>query len=37
LTRIYRAVLPFIVADVVRLGLVMAFPALALATVRLLT
>ena len=31
------AVLPFIVADVVRLGLVMAFPALALATVRLLT
>ena len=37
LTRIYRAVLPFIVADIVRLGLVMVFPALALATVRLLT
>lgn len=37
LTRIYRAVLPFIAADIVRLGLVMAFPALALATVRLLT
>lgn len=37
LTRIYRAVLPFIAADIIRLGLVMAFPALALATVRLLT
>ena len=37
LTRIYRAVLPFIAADLLRLGLVMAFPALALATVRLLT
>jgi tripartite ATP-independent transporter DctM subunit len=37
LTRIYRAVLPFIAADIIRLGLVMAFPALALAMVRLLT
>ncbi len=37
LTRIYRAVLPFIAADIIRLGLVMAFPGLALATVRLLT
>jgi len=37
LPRIYRAVLPFIAADLVRLVLVMAFPALALATVRLLT
>jgi len=37
LPKIYRAVLPFIGADLVRLGLVFAFPALALATVRLLT
>lgn len=37
LTRIYKAVLPFIAADIIRLGLVMAFPALALATVRFLT
>jgi tripartite ATP-independent transporter DctM subunit len=37
LARIYRAVLPFIAADLLRLALVMAFPALALATVRLLS
>jgi TRAP-type C4-dicarboxylate transport system permease large subunit len=37
LTRIYRAVLPFIAADIVRLGLVMAFPGLALVMVRLLS
>ena len=32
----YRGVLPFILADIVRLGLVVAFPALALWLVRLL-
>jgi TRAP-type C4-dicarboxylate transport system permease large subunit len=36
LTATYRGVLPFIVADVVRLGLVIAFPALALWMVRLI-
>jgi tripartite ATP-independent transporter DctM subunit len=33
----YRGVLPFLAADVLRLGLVIAFPALALAVVRWLT
>jgi TRAP-type C4-dicarboxylate transport system permease large subunit len=32
----YRGVLPFIVADVIRLGLVLAFPMLALFLVRAL-
>ena len=36
ITATYRRVLPFIAADVVRLGLVVAFPALALWMVRLL-
>jgi TRAP-type C4-dicarboxylate transport system permease large subunit len=35
-TRIYRGVLPFVAADVVRLGLVVAFPALSLYLVKLL-
>jgi C4-dicarboxylate transporter, DctM subunit len=34
ITTTYRGVLPFIVADVVRLGLVLIFPSLALALVR---
>ena len=34
---IYRAVLPFLATDVTRLVLVLAFPSLALALVRLLT
>ncbi|MBL8703589.1 MAG: TRAP transporter large permease [Rhodospirillales bacterium] len=34
---IYRAVLPFLATDVARLALVLAFPTLALALVRLLT
>jgi TRAP-type C4-dicarboxylate transport system permease large subunit len=33
----YRGVLPFVLADVLRLGLVVAFPALALWLVNLLT
>lgn len=33
-TRIYAGVLPFLVADVIRLGAVLLFPALALALVR---
>jgi len=36
ITAIYRGVLPFIAADIVRLSLVIAFPALALWLVRLL-
>lgn len=36
LTATYRGVLPFIVADVIRLGLVIAFPPLALWMVRLI-
>ncbi len=35
-TRIYRGVLPFVLCDVIRLGIVVAFPALALYLVRLL-
>jgi C4-dicarboxylate transporter DctM subunit len=34
ITTIYRGVLPFIVADLIRLGLVMIFPSLALTLVR---
>jgi C4-dicarboxylate transporter DctM subunit len=34
ITTTYRGVLPFIVADVIRLGLVLLFPSLALALVR---
>ncbi len=37
LTQTYRGVLPFIVADVLRLGLVLAFPGLALWLVRALS
>ncbi|MDJ1158518.1 TRAP transporter large permease [Chelatococcus sp. SYSU_G07232] len=37
ITRTYKGVLPFLVADVVRLALVVAFPSLALALVRWLT
>ncbi|MGE5510959.1 MAG: TRAP transporter large permease [Bacteroidota bacterium] len=37
IAKTYRGVLPFIVADIVRLGLVVAFPALALWLVRLLS
>jgi C4-dicarboxylate transporter, DctM subunit len=37
LTQTYRGVLPFIVADVLRLGLVLAFPGLALWLVRVLS
>jgi TRAP-type C4-dicarboxylate transport system permease large subunit len=36
ITQTYRGVLPFILADVVRLGLVLAFPGLALWLVRVL-
>jgi hypothetical protein len=36
-TRTYAGVLPFLLADVVRLALVMSFPALALWLVRLLS
>jgi TRAP-type C4-dicarboxylate transport system permease large subunit len=36
ITQTYRGVLPFILADVIRLGLVLAFPALALWMVRIL-
>jgi tripartite ATP-independent transporter DctM subunit len=35
-TRIYRGVLPFVAADILRLGIVVAFPGLALYLVRLL-
>lgn len=37
ITETYRGVLPFIAADIVRLGLVVAFPGLALWLVRLLS
>ncbi len=37
IARTYRGVLPFIVADIVRLALVLLFPALALYLVHLLT
>jgi C4-dicarboxylate transporter, DctM subunit len=37
ITQTYRGVLPFIAADIVRLGLVVAFPGLALWLVRLLS
>jgi tripartite ATP-independent transporter DctM subunit len=37
ITQTYRGVLPFIAADVIRLGLVVAFPGLALWLVRLLS
>jgi C4-dicarboxylate transporter, DctM subunit len=37
ITRTYRGVLPFVLADVIRLGLVVAFPALALWLVNWLT
>lgn len=36
ITRIYRGVLPFVLSDVVRLGIVVAFPALTLYLVKLL-
>jgi C4-dicarboxylate transporter, DctM subunit len=36
ITATYRGVLPFIVADVIRLGLILAFPAITLWLVRLL-
>jgi len=35
-TRIYRGVLPFVLSDVIRLGLVVAFPMIALYLVKLL-
>ncbi|KQU51928.1 C4-dicarboxylate ABC transporter permease [Bosea sp. Leaf344] len=35
-TRIYRGVMPFVLADIVRLGLVVAFPVLTLYLVKLL-
>lgn len=35
-TRIYRGVLPFVASDIVRLGIVVAFPALTLYLVKLL-
>ena len=37
ITETYRHVLPFLAADVVRLALIAAFPALSLAMVRWLT
>jgi C4-dicarboxylate transporter, DctM subunit len=37
LTQTYRGVLPFILADIIRLGLVLTFPALALSLVRALS
>ena len=37
ITQTYRGVLPFIAADIMRLGLVVAFPGLALWLVRLLS
>jgi tripartite ATP-independent transporter DctM subunit len=36
ITRIYRGVLPFVLSDVIRLGIVVAFPALTLYLVKLL-
>ncbi len=36
ITRIYRGVLPFVLSDVIRLGIVVAFPVLTLYLVRLL-
>ncbi|MGO4735099.1 TRAP transporter large permease [Bosea sp. 2KB_26] len=35
-TRIYRGVLPFVLSDIIRLGIVVAFPALTLYLVKLL-
>ena len=35
-TQIYRGVLPFVAADILRLGVVVAFPALTLYLVKLL-
>ena len=35
-TRIYRGVLPFVLSDIIRLGLVVAFPVLTLYLVKLL-
>jgi TRAP-type C4-dicarboxylate transport system permease large subunit len=35
-TRIYRGVLPFVLSDIIRLGLMVAFPALSLYLVKLL-
>jgi C4-dicarboxylate transporter, DctM subunit len=37
ITATYRGVLPFIIADVIRLGLILAFPAITLWLVRLLS
>jgi TRAP-type C4-dicarboxylate transport system permease large subunit len=37
LTTIYRGVLPFIASDLVRLAILILFPSLSLALVRLLT
>ena len=37
ITRIYRGVLPFIASDLVRLAILVLFPGLSLALVRLLT
>lgn len=37
ITATYRGVLPFVLADIIRLGLVVAFPGLALWLVRLLS
>jgi C4-dicarboxylate transporter, DctM subunit len=36
ITETYRGVLPFILADIIRLGLILAFPALTLWLVRAL-
>jgi TRAP-type C4-dicarboxylate transport system permease large subunit len=37
IAKTYRGVLPFIAADVIRLALCLAFPALSLALVRMLS
>ena len=37
ITRIYRGALPFLATDLVRLALLVAFPAISLTLVRLLT
>jgi TRAP-type C4-dicarboxylate transport system permease large subunit len=37
ITRIYRGALPFLATDLVRLALLVAFPAISLTLVRVLT
>jgi TRAP-type C4-dicarboxylate transport system permease large subunit len=37
IAKTYRGVLPFVLADVIRLGICVAFPTLSLALVRMLS